>query len=158
MNQLNSLIIEGNAVRKAEFSEPKTGFYVCKFPVAVNRWYKTKNNDGVSEVSFFDVETYGKLAEYCSKKVEKGLGMRVVGRLKQARWKDKDGKSQSKVYVIAEHIEYKPKFDNSIMSSEDDSPETQEALEIERCSDKSEAEALQPEIVMAAEGSEETVF
>ena len=91
MNQLNSLIIEGNAVRKAEFSEPKTGFYVCRFPVAVNRWYKNKNNEGVSEVSFFDVEAYGKVAETCNRKVDKGTGLRIVGRLKQDRWKDKEG-------------------------------------------------------------------
>ncbi len=120
MNQLNSLIIEGNAVKKAEFSEPKAGFFVCRFPVAVNRWYKSRNNEGVSEVSFFDVEAYGKLAEYCKKKIDKGQGMRVVGRIKQDRWKDKDGKTASRVYVVAEHIEYKPKFNNSIMASEEE--------------------------------------
>ncbi len=135
MNQLNSLIIEGNAVRKAEFSEPKTGFYVCRFPVAVNRWYKNKNNEGVSEVSFFDVEAYGKVAETCNRKVDKGTGLRIVGRLKQDRWKDKEGKTQSKCYVIAEHIEYKPKFNNSVTSTEleqtaDESVSEQEAVEV----------------------------
>ena len=126
MNQLNSLIIEGNAVKKAEFSEPKAGFFVCRFPVAVNRWYKSRNNEGVSEVSYFDVEAYGKLAEYCKKKVDKGQGMRVVGRIKQDRWKDKDGKSASRVYVVAEHIEYKPKFNNSIMTTEEESTSAEE--------------------------------
>lgn len=135
MNQLNSLIIEGNAVRKADFLEPKTGFYVCRFPVAVNRWYKNKNNEGVSEVSYFDVEAYGKLAEICNKKIEKGTGLRVVGRLKQDRWKDKDGKAQSKCYVVAEHIEYKPNFNNSLASTEleqtaDESVSEQEAVEV----------------------------
>ena len=115
MNQLNSLIIEGNAVKKADFSEPKTGFYVCRFPVAVNRWYKNKNNEGVSEVSYFDVEAYGKVAEVCNRKVDKGTGLRIVGRLKQDRWKDKEGKTQSKCYVIAEHIEYKPKLNIKII-------------------------------------------
>ena len=60
--------------------------------------------------------------------------MRVVGRLKQSRWKDKDGKSQSKVFVVAEHIEYKPKFDNSIMATEEESPETEDAVEMEASS------------------------
>lgn len=120
MNQLNSLIIEGNAVKKAEFSEPKTGFFVCRFPLAVNRWYKNRNDEGVSEVSFFDVEAYGKLAEYCKSRIDKGIGMRVVGRLKQDRWKDKDGKNQNRIYVVAEHVEYKPKFNNSVISTADD--------------------------------------
>lgn len=140
MNQLNSLIIEGNAVRKADFSEPKTGFYVCRFPVAVNRWYKNKNNEGVSEVSFFDVEAYGKVAETCNKKIDRGTGLRIVGRLKQDRWKDKDGKTQSKCYVIAEHIEYKPKFNEAPAPVQ-------------------EAESAETEAVTAAtEEAEETVF
>ena len=142
MNQLNSLIIEGNAVRKAEFSEPKTGFYVCRFPVAVNRWYKNKNNEGVSEVSFFDVEAYGKVAETCNRKVDKGTGLRIVGRLKQDRWKDKDGKTVSKCYVVAEHIEYKPKFNDSVAATQEAAggAESEEAA------------------VNAAEEAEETVF
>lgn len=128
MNHLNSLIIEGNAVRAANISEPKVGFTVCKFPVAVNRWYKNRDDQGVSEVSYFDVEAYGKMAEYCSKKIEKGRGLRVVGHLKQDRWQDDSGKSHSKVYIVAEHIEYKPKFNNSV-SDTAYSPEAQQDTE-----------------------------
>lgn len=109
MNQLNSLIIEGNVARQAELLEPTAGFKVCKFPVAVDRWYKNRNGEGVTEVSFFDVETYGKMAEICEKQSLKGRGIRVVGRLKQDRWKDAEGKYQSKIFVVAEHVEFKPK-------------------------------------------------
>lgn len=109
MNHLNSLIIEGNIVKDAEFYEPTPGFKVCKFTVAVDRWYKNRNGDGVTEVSFFDVETYARMAEVCEKMGTKGRGVRVVGRLKQDRWKDSDGKTVSKIFVVAEHVEYKPK-------------------------------------------------
>lgn len=108
MNQLNSLILEGNLVKDAELSEPAEGFKVCKFSIAVNRWYKNKNDEGVDEVSFFDVEVYGKAAETCHKKGAKGRGVRVVGRLKQNVWKDENGKTVSKVFIVAEHIEYNP--------------------------------------------------
>jgi len=110
MNQLNSIILEGNLVRDAVLSEPADGFKVTKMTIAVNRFYKNHNDEGVEEVSFFDVETYGKAAEYCEKKATKGRGIRVVGRLKQSVWKDDNGKAYSKVYVVAEHIEYKPVF------------------------------------------------
>lgn len=110
MNQLNSLILEGKLVRDAVLVEPVEGFKVCKFALAVNRWYKNRNNEGVEEVSYFDVEVYGKTAEFCQKKGTKGRDIRVVGRLKQDVWKDENGKTMSKVYVIAEHIEYKPVF------------------------------------------------
>ena len=106
MNQLNSIILEGNVARKAEFSEPKTGFQVCKFPLAVNRKTKTPEGETKEEVSYFDVETYGQMAENCFKWCDSGQGVRVVGRLKQSRWEENNVK-KSKVYVIAEHVEYK---------------------------------------------------
>ena len=108
MNNLNSIILEGNLVRDAALAEPVPGFKKCIFSMGVNRFYKNKKNEAVDEVSFFDIETYGRMAEYCSEKVKKGRGVRVVGRLKQDSWKDDSGKTQSRVYVVAEHIEYKP--------------------------------------------------
>lgn len=52
--------------------------------------------------------TWGNLAENLKKvNVKKGRGVRVVGRLKQERWKDAEGKSHSKIFVVAEHIELK---------------------------------------------------
>ena len=106
MNQLNSIILEGNVVKKAEFSEPKTGFQVCKFPLAVNRRTKTPEGETKEEVSYFDVETYGEMAESCFKWCDRGQGVRVVGRLKQSRWEENNTK-KSRVYVVAEHVEYK---------------------------------------------------
>ena len=119
MNQLNSLIIEGNVVRTPEMKETANGFKTCTVPLAVNRFYKNTQGDGVNEVSYFNVETFGKMAEICEKNCEKGRGLRVVGRLKQNRWKTADGKTSSRVTIIAEHLEFKKKMTK---------PETAEAL------------------------------
>jgi len=35
--------------------------------------------------------------------------VRVVGRLKQDRWEDPEGKTRSKVHIVAEHVEFKPR-------------------------------------------------
>ncbi len=123
MNNLNSIIVEGNLVRDAVLSEPAEGFKVCKFSLAVNRFYKNRNDQGVEEVSFFDVETFGKMAEYCEKKGYKGRGVRVVGRLKQDVWKTDDNKTMSKVYIVAEHIEYKPSFSKNGENKKDSDKE-----------------------------------
>ena len=93
MNQLNSIIVEGNVVRKPEILKTTSGFKICKIPIAVNRFYKNQNGEGVNEVSYFDIETYKTLADACEKNCDKGRGMRVVGRLKQNRWKSADGKT-----------------------------------------------------------------
>jgi single-strand DNA-binding protein len=62
------------------------------------------------EVSFFDVETWSKLAENCYNLGHKGRGVRVVGRLKQDRWTGTDGKPRSRVTIVAEHVEFRPDF------------------------------------------------
>lgn len=108
MNNLNSTILEGNAVRKPELKKTVNGKDLCIFSIAVGRSYKNSKGGYDNEVSYFDVETYGKLAEFCANATEKGRGIRVVGRLKQHRWKNTDGKSSSKIYVVAEHVEFKP--------------------------------------------------
>ena len=113
MNQLNSLIIEGNVTRTPVLREPAEGFKVCNIPLAVNRFYKNAKGEGVNEVSYFEVETYGKMAEFCIKNCDKGRGLRVVGRLKQNRWKSADGKPGSRISIIAEHIEFKKRVTNS---------------------------------------------
>lgn len=123
MNQLNSIILEGNLVANAELTEPSKGFKVCRFSLGVNRFTKSLNGESIDEVSFFDVEAYGKLAEACEKNCTKGRGVRVVGRLKQNRWKNSEGKNFSKIYVIAEHVEYKPKFEKKDASEPNDSNE-----------------------------------
>ncbi len=107
MNQLNSLIIEGNVVRAPELREPKAGFKVCAIQLAVNRFYRNARGEGVNEVSYFTIETYGKMAEICQQKCSKGRGLRIVGRLKQERWVKADGRTTSRVIIIAEHIEFK---------------------------------------------------
>lgn len=109
MNGLNSLIIEGNMVRDPEFKETVKGTNFCSFSIATNRVY-TQNNETTQEVSYFDVEAWTSMALLCKENGAKGRGVRVVGRLKQDRWVGKDGKNYSKVKVIAEHIEFKPKF------------------------------------------------
>ena len=60
------------------------------------------------EVGFFNVETWGKLANACANHGRKGRGVRVVGRLKQDRWTGSDGKSHNRIAIVAEHVEYRP--------------------------------------------------
>lgn len=117
MNQLNSIILEGNIVRENSMKEPTPGFKVYQIPLAVNRYYKSSNGEAAEEVSYFDVECYGKLAEICNENCKKGRGVRVVGRIKQERW-EKDGKKESRVVVVAEHIEFKQIFVANTSNSE----------------------------------------
>ena len=110
MNPLNSILIEGNVVRDAVLDETAKGTKFCKFSIAANRCYKSETGSFETEVSFFDVETWGRTAELCENNCKKGRGVRVVGRLKQGRWTDSTGAKLSKIGIIAEHVEFKPVF------------------------------------------------
>ena len=109
MNNLNSVLLEGNMVRDPLFRSTSKGTSVCNFTVASNRFYRQDSNLE-KEVGFFDVETWGKLAEACVSNGRKGRGVRVVGRLKQDRWTGNDGKNHTKIAIVAEHVEYRTDF------------------------------------------------
>jgi single-strand DNA-binding protein len=109
MNNLNSILIEGNLVRDPLYRTTPRGTHVCTFALASSRYFKQDSNFE-KEVGFFDVETWGRLAEACHNQGHKGRGVRVVGRLKQGRWNGEDGKPRSRVSIVAEHVEFRPDF------------------------------------------------
>lgn len=109
MNSLNSILLEGNLTREPEIKHLASGSVCCTFSVASNRFYRSA--DALQkEVSFFDVETWSALAERCAQELDKGRGVRVVGRLKQDRWVDAEGQNRNKIKIVAEHVEFKPQF------------------------------------------------
>lgn len=107
MNNLNSVLLEGNFVRDAMLRSTPKGAQVCVFSLACNRYYR-QDAGFEHEVSYFDVECWGKLAEAVYQHGGKGRGARVVGRIKQDRWTGTDEKPHSKVVIVAEHVEFRP--------------------------------------------------
>ncbi|SIQ38571.1 single-strand DNA-binding protein [Alkalispirochaeta americana] len=106
MNDLNSILMEGNLTRDPVLSSTPSGTSVCNFALGTHYRYK-KNDEPQDETSFFDVEAWARLAENCAEYLKKGRGVRVVGRLKQDRWKDAEGQSRSRVKIVAEHVEFR---------------------------------------------------
>ena len=109
MNNLNSVLIEGNLTKDPVLKTVPSGVQVCAFSIATNRYYKV-HNEQQHEVSYFDVETWAKTAENCSLYLKKGSGARIVGRLKQDSWVGDDGQKRNRIKIIAEHVEFKPSF------------------------------------------------
>lgn len=126
MNNLNSILIEGNLVRDPLLRSTPKGTPVCSFSLASNRFYK-QDTGFEKEVSFFEVETWAKLAENCYNLGHKGRGVRVVGRLKQERWQGTDGKPRAKIVIIAEHVEFRPDFSDKKGASQEEILEEQTA-------------------------------
>jgi len=121
MNNLNSILIEGNMVREPLLRTTPKGTPVCTFSLASNRYFR-QDSGMEKEVSFFEVETWAKLAEACNNLGKKGRGVRVVGRLKQDRWTGNDGKQRSKISIIAEHVEFRPELKKEAASEKPPEP------------------------------------
>ena len=109
MCNLNSLILEGRLLENAELTETLEGSAICNFFIGVSRTYKGRTGNDVEEVSTFKIGCYGAMARSLAQKLTKDTEVRVVGRLKQHRWTDKDGKKWSEIVVVAEHIEIRKK-------------------------------------------------
>ena len=54
------------------------------------------------------------------KELQKGRGVRVVGYLKQSRWTDSNGKNNSSISVVCEHIEFKPMLKKDVENVQND--------------------------------------
>lgn len=153
MNNINCLVVEGNITREPNFRTTPSGFPICKIPIAVNHYYKkAASGEYENEVSYFDVETFGKLAEICAKFSQKGRGLSVVGRLKQNRWTTPEGKNTSRVTIIAEKVEFKQRF------NKEDADESQaSAAENESAAEEATAQALAQAAASSNDGGEEVV-
>ena len=99
---INSVILEG--VVKGEPHKVEVGASNrMYFTVEVARYYKTRDGNDATELSQFKVVAYGHMSTL---PLKDGVGVRIVGRLKQNTWVD-GGVRHSEVQVVAEHIEVK---------------------------------------------------
>ncbi len=115
MNQLNSVVIEGNicqepkVVATSQYNNDK----LVVFTIANHRYYKTKEGSKKEDTAFVDVQCWGYLAERCLE-ITKGSLSRVSGRLRMFTWSDKStGKKMSKIVISAEHIDYIKKINGA---------------------------------------------
>lgn len=99
MNCLNSLILEGVVIGEPHLVETSD---VLNFTVETTRYYKNRAGEGVEEKSQFKVVAFGAMSKL---PLKDGVGVRLVGRLKENKRTDSDGVSHSEVQIVAEHIE-----------------------------------------------------
>ena len=144
MNNLNSILIEGNLVKDPLYRTTPKGTPLCTFTLASNRFFK-QDSGLEKEVGFFDVESWAKLAENCYNLGRKGRGVRVVGRLKQDRWNGADGKYHSKIAIVAEHVEFKPEFKKTEKTDAAETDNTAESSAMAEAALDSEQETTAPE-------------
>jgi single-strand DNA-binding protein len=94
----------GRLTRDPEVRFLPSGMQVTSLSIAVSRKYKDKNGEWREEASFFDVETFGKIAERVGTQLSKGYQVIIEGELRQDRWESPSGGKKSKVKIVAYRI------------------------------------------------------
>ncbi len=103
MADLNHVMLIGRLTKDAELKYTQNGFAISNFSIAVNR-RKKSGEQWVEEVSFFEINLFGKAAESLKQYLLKGKQIAVDGELRQDRW-EQDGQSRSKVIIVANNVQ-----------------------------------------------------
>jgi single-strand DNA-binding protein len=104
---LNKVMIAGNLTRDPEMKYTPKGTAVCRVGLAINRTWKTESGEKREEVTFVDVDLFGRSAETVAQYLKKGSSAFFEGRLKLDTWDDKQtGQKRSKLGIIADGFQF----------------------------------------------------
>src|SRR5256885_41914 len=107
MPNLNKVLLMGNLTRDPEIKYTPKGTAVADLGIAVNRVYTTDQGERREEVTFVDVELWGRQAEIAGEYLKKGRPVFIEGRLKLDTWDDKQtGQKRSKMRVVGEVMQF----------------------------------------------------
>ena len=79
----------------------RSGRPVTTFVIASNRSWNSPDGERHLETEWFNVVTWGNLAEICKQYLFKGLQVYIEGRLQSRRWEDTDGCKHTSVEIVA---------------------------------------------------------
>lgn len=85
----------GNLTQAPQSKTIPNGNFVVTFSIAMN---------DKDHVTYLDAEVWGKKAEYCLPKLEKGKPVFIDGKLRYNSWKTKDNQSRSRLYCLVDNL------------------------------------------------------
>jgi single-strand DNA-binding protein len=107
MASFNKVILVGNLTRDPELRYTPKGTAVAKIGLAVNHAWTTDTGEKKEEVTFVDVDVFGRTAENVGQYLKKGFPALVEGRLRLNTWDDKQTqKKRSQLSVVAELVQF----------------------------------------------------
>lgn len=107
MTGFNKVILAGNLTRDPELRYTPSGTAIAKFGLALNRKWKDQSGETKEEVTFVDVDAFGKQAELIGQYLKKGNPLLVEGRLRTDSWEDKQTQQKrSRLGVVLEGMTF----------------------------------------------------
>ena len=107
MANFNKVILAGNLTRDPELRYTPKGLAIAKLGLAVNRRWTNEAGEQKEDVTFIDVDAFGKQAETIGQYLKKGRPILIEGRLRLDTWDDKQtGQKKSKLGVVLETFQF----------------------------------------------------
>ena len=101
---LNKVMVIGHLGKNPEMRYTPSGRPVTTFSMAVSRSWNTADGERRSETEWFNIVSWGNLAEICKQYLHKGQQVYIEGRLQTRRWEDKEGQKHTNVEVVANEM------------------------------------------------------
>lgn len=102
---INKMILQGRLVADPELHTTQSGVQVCRFRVACDRSFKSKDPNAQS-VDFFNVTAWRGTGETIAKYFTKGQMIIVSGRVEIGSYTNKDGANVPTFTLIAEEFSF----------------------------------------------------
>jgi len=103
----NKVILAGNLTRDPELRYTPKGTAVARITLAINRRWSNEAGEQKEEVTFVDIDAFGKQAETIGQYLKKGRPLLVEGRLRYETWDDKQtGQKRSKLGVVLDSFQF----------------------------------------------------
>ena len=107
MANFNKVILAGNLTRDPELRYTPKGLAIAKIGLAINRSWKSETGETKEEVTFVDIDAFGKQAETIGQYLKKGRPILIEGRLRLDQWDDKQtGQKRSRLGVVLEGFQF----------------------------------------------------
>ena len=106
MADYNLVVIVGRLSRDPELKYTPKGSAVARIGMAINRTWKSETGEQREEVTFVDVEAWGRQAETASQYLTRGRPVYIEGRLRVEEWTDRDGKPRHTLEVHATDMQF----------------------------------------------------
>lgn len=107
MPNYNKVFLMGNLTRDPELRMTPKGTAVAQISLAINRKFRDESGADREEVTYVDVDSFGKQAETICKYVKKGRPLFVEGRLRLDQWEDKTTKEKkSRLKIVLEQFQF----------------------------------------------------
>ncbi|MFZ5917203.1 MAG: single-stranded DNA-binding protein [Chloroflexota bacterium] len=101
---LNKVMLIGYVGREPEMRYTPGGRPVTSFSVATHRIWTTPDGQERQETDWFNVVSWGNLAEICKQQLYKNQRIYVEGRLQTRNWEDRQGKRHFRAEIVANEM------------------------------------------------------